>query len=108
VDDGKADNGSGPISPTFETVRDGTYQPLSRPLFIYVARKAADRPEVQRFVESYFTQPEVIREVGYVELTPEIYELAKAHFADRKIGTAFGNGGSQVGMTLKDLLSREK
>ena len=55
VDDGKADNGDGPIPPSAETVRNGTYQPLSRPLFIYVARKAADRPEVQQFVESYFT-----------------------------------------------------
>jgi len=108
VDDGKADNGDGPISPSFETVRNGTYQPLSRPLFIYVARKSADRPEVQRFVESYFSQPELMREVGYVELTSQIYELAKAHYAERKVGTAFGSGGSQVGMTLEALLSRQK
>ena len=108
VDDGKKDNGDGPIAATFETVRNGTYQPLSRPLFIYVARKAADRPEVKAFVESYFTQPELVREVGYVELTPQIYDLAKAHFAERKVGTAFGSGGSQVGMTLEALLTRTK
>jgi phosphate transport system substrate-binding protein len=108
VDDGKAENGNGPIGPSFETVRNGTYQPLSRPLFIYVARKSADRPEVQRFVESYFSQPELMREVGYVELTPQIYELAKSHFTARKVGTAFGSGGSQVGMTLEALLAREK
>ena len=108
VDDGKPDNGSGPIVPSEQTVRDGTYQPLSRPLFIYVARKAADRPEIQKFVESYFASPELIREVGYVELTPQIYELAKKHFAERKLGTAFGEGGSQVGMTLEALLDREK
>jgi phosphate transport system substrate-binding protein len=108
IDDGKADNGSGPITPSADTVRNGTYQPLSRPLFIYVARKAADRPEVQQFVESYFSSPELIREVGYVELTPELYNLAKGHFAERKVGTAFGSGGSQVGMTLEALLAREK
>jgi phosphate transport system substrate-binding protein len=108
VDDGKADNGNGPIVPSEQTVRDGTYQPLSRPLFIYVSRKSADRPEVQRFVDAYFASPELIREVGYVELTPQIYELARKHFADRKIGTAFGEGGSQVGMTLEALLAREK
>ena len=108
VDDGKAENGSGPITPSAETVRNGTYQPLSRPLFIYVSRTAAERPEVQRFVESYFATPELMREVGYVELTPAIYDLAKAHFAERKVGTAFGSGGSQVGMTLEDLLAREK
>ena len=108
VEDGKADNGDGPVAPSAETVRNGTYQPLSRPLFIYVARKAADRPEVQRFVDSYFNATELVREVGYVELTPQIYDLAKKHFAERKVGTAFGAGGSQVGMTLEQLLSREK
>ena len=108
VDDAKADNGSGAIAPSAETVRNGTYQPLSRPLFIYVARKAADRPEVQRFVDAFFTSAELVREVGYVELTPQIYELAKKHFVERKLGTAFGEGGSQVGMTLEKLLTREQ
>jgi phosphate transport system substrate-binding protein len=108
VDDSTGDNGNGPIVPSEQTVRDGTYQPLSRPLFIYVSRTSADRPEVQQFVDSYFASPELIREVGYVELTPSIYELARKHFADRKVGTAFGEGGSQVGMTLEALLAREK
>ena len=108
VDDGKNENGNGPILPSEQTVRDGTYQPLSRPLFIYVARKAADRPEVQQLVDAFFASPDLIREVGYVQLTPQIYELAKAHFAERKVGTAFGEGGSQVGMTLEALLAREK
>jgi phosphate transport system substrate-binding protein len=108
VDDGKAENGNGPIVPTAQTVRDGTYQPLSRPLFIYVARKAADRPEVQQFVEMFFSRTDLVKEVGYIELTPPIYELARKHFADRRTGTAFGEGGSQVGMTLESLLAREK
>ena len=108
VEDGKKENGDGPIVPTSETVRNGTYQPLSRPLFIYVARKAADRAEVQKFVESYFTAESLLREVGYVELTPQIYDLAKKHFADRRVGTAFGSGESQVGLTLEKLLAREQ
>jgi phosphate transport system substrate-binding protein len=108
VDDGRPDNGEGAIAPSAETVRNGTYQPLSRPLFIYVARKAADRPEVQRFIEAYFDAQDLVREVGYVELTPEIYDLARKHFADRKVGTAFGEGGSQVGLTLEQLLTRER
>jgi phosphate transport system substrate-binding protein len=108
VDDGKNDNGSGPILPSEQTVRDGTYQPLSRPLFIYVARKAADRPEVQQFVEMFFSRDDLVREVGYIELTPQIHELARKHFADRKVGTAFGEGGSQVGMTLEALLAKER
>ena len=108
VEDGKKDNGDGPILPSAQTVRDGTYQPLSRPLFIYVARKSADRPEVQRFVETYFSSPELMQEVGYVELTPQLYELVKKHYTDRRVGTAFGTGGSQVGVTLEQLLAREK
>ena len=108
VDDGKPENGSGPLAPSAETVRNGTYQPLSRPLFIYVAKKAAERPEVQKFVDAYFGASALIREVGYVELTPQIYDLAKKHFAERKVGTAFGAGGSQVGLTLEQLLTREQ
>lgn len=108
VDDGKPDNGAGPITPSAETVRNGSYQPLSRPLFIYVARTAAERPEVQQFVDMFFSRPELTREVGYIELTPEIYDLARRHFADRRVGTAFGAGGSQVGLTLEALLSREQ
>jgi phosphate transport system substrate-binding protein len=108
VDDGKADNGAGPIVPSAQTVRDGTYQPLSRPLFIYVSRKAADRPEIQAFVEMFFSRTDLIQEVGYIELTPTIYDLARKHFGDRKLGTAFGAGGSQVGVTLEDLLARER
>ena len=107
VEDGKKDNGDGPIAPSPDTVRNATYQPLSRPLFIYVARKQADRPEVQHFVESYFTSAPLMREVGYVELTPEIYELATKHFAERRVGTAFGSG-SQVGLTLEALLAKER
>lgn len=108
VEDGKPDNGAGPITASAETVRNGTYQPLSRPLFVYVSRKAADRPEVQKFVEMFFSRTDLIKEVGYVELTPQIYDLARKHFADRRTGTAFGEGGSQVGMTLEALLAREK
>jgi phosphate transport system substrate-binding protein len=108
VDDGKKENGDGPILPSADTVRNGTYQPLSRPLFIYVSRKAADRPEVRALVDSFFTSAGLMREVGYVELTPELYTLAKSHFDANKVGSAFGSGGSQVGMTLEALLAREK
>jgi phosphate transport system substrate-binding protein len=108
VDDGIEDNGAGPIVPSVETVRGGTYQPLSRPLFIYVSRAAAERPEVQQFVGSYFDAADLVREVGYIELTPEIYALAEQHFAERRLGTAFGEGGSQVGLRLEDLLTRER
>jgi phosphate transport system substrate-binding protein len=109
IDDGKKENGDGPIAPSIGTVRNGTYQPLSRPLFIYISSKAAERPEVQRFVEAYLTMGrELVVEVGYVELTPQIYELAQKYFADRRLGTAFGSDGSQVGVALEELLTEER
>ena len=43
-----------------------------------------------------------------VALAAELYDLAKGHFSQRRVGTAFGEGGSQVGMTLEQLLTREK
>jgi len=108
VDDGKKENGEGPVLASAETVRNGTYQPLSRPLFIYVARKSADRPEVEKFVNSYFTRgKELVSEVGYVPLTDQIYQLAQKHFSERKVGSAFKEG-SQVGVTLEELLARER
>ena len=107
VDDGKADNGAGAITPSSETVRNGTYQPLSRPLFIYVSRKAADRAEVQQYVNMHLTRTDLIKEVGYIELTPAIYAAATKHMTDRKTGTAF-KPGEQVGMTLEQLLAREQ
>ena len=109
IDDGKDDNGRGAITATIETVKNGTYQPLSRPLFLYVARKAADRPEVAQIVEYSLTAgPDLVAEVGYVPLGSDGYTLARAHFADRITGSVFASGGSQVGMTIEQLLAREK
>jgi phosphate transport system substrate-binding protein len=109
VDDGKGGNGEGPVLASVETVRNGTYQPLSRPLFIYVSRKAADRSEIQRFVEAHFTAGrELVSEVGYVQLTDPVYQLAQKYFADRKVGSAFSEGGSQVGVALEKVLARER
>jgi hypothetical protein len=73
-----------------------------------VSRKAADRPEVQQFVSMFFDRTDLVKEVGYIELTPPIYDLARKHFADKKTGTAFAAGGSQVGLTLEELLARER
>ena len=108
VDDGKADNGAGPIQPSIESVKGGTYQPLSRPVFIYVSTKALDRPEVKQFMEFYLAQGGVLaEEVGYVPLGPAGYQLVSAHLAARKTGSVFEHAGSQVGLTIEQLLSRE-
>jgi phosphate transport system substrate-binding protein len=109
VDDGKDDNTKGGVLPSLDTVKNGTYQPLSRPLLIYVSKKAAARPEVKDIVEFYLAQgADLVSEVGYVPLGEEGYTLARTHFADGVTGTAFGQGGSQVGITIEQLLARER
>ena len=108
VDDGKPDNGSGPILPGVDTVKGGTYQPLSRPVFIYVSTKALDRPEVLRFVDFYLTRGGALaEEVGYVPLGERGYQLVGEHFTARRTGSVFEHAGSQVGLTIEQLLARE-
>jgi phosphate transport system substrate-binding protein len=105
VDDGKAENGPGPIAPSVETVQNATYQPLSRPLFLYVARPSLDRPEIQSFVSFYLANaPTLTREVGYIPLPADAYSRMQARVDGRKVGSVFGGKGSQVGITLDTLL----
>lgn len=109
IDDENPNNGKGPILPTYESVVNGTYQPLSRPIFIYVSKKAADRPEVKDFIKFYLTAGRpLVREVGYIALPDKVYELALKRFEKRKIGSIFGGKGSQVGVTLEKLLLAEE
>ncbi len=111
IDDEDPSNGDGPILPNEETVNNGTYQPLARPIFIYVRKEAAERPEVQGFVEFYL-KPEnattLVREVGYVPLPESIIKLAQERFDNRILGSIYGGEGSQVGVTLEDLLKAEQ
>jgi phosphate transport system substrate-binding protein len=109
VDDNKPDNSDGPILPSLDTIRTGTYQPLARPLFIYVSEKSLARPEIQKFVDFFLAEgPELAEEVGYVELGEPVYQLVRAHFSARTTGSAFGGGGAQVGVTIEQLLSKER
>ena len=72
------DSGNGCVLPTDETIRDGHYTPLSRPLLIYVNRVSLERPEVRAFLEFYMDQADqLVREVGYVPLKPEEYQKNK-------------------------------
>ena len=69
------DNGNGCVAPSRETIENGTYAPLSRPIFIYVKPDALARPEVRAFVEFYLNNATVlVPEVGYVPLAAERYE----------------------------------
>ena len=82
VDDGK---GGGPMTPTPETIEKGTYRPLSRPVFIYVTKKAAARPEVQRFVDFFLKNADtLVREVNYVSLGAASYTASVEKFAKER------------------------
>jgi phosphate transport system substrate-binding protein len=108
VDDGNPDNGLGPIAPSLETVMNGTYQPLSRPLFIYVAVKSLDRPEITAFIQFYLQQgAKLAREVGYIPLPERAYVLAQQRANRRQTGSIFGGKGSQVGVSIEGLLAKE-
>ena len=100
-------SGKAGVLPSMATVLDGTYQPLSRPIFIYVNAKAHDRPEVKKFVDFYLTHgAKLAREVKYVPLPEKAYALNREHLAKGKKGTVFG-GVAEVGVRIDDLLARE-
>ena len=95
------------VAPSPETVKNGSYQPLSRPVFIYVSAKSLDKPEVREFVDFYLSQaPTLVPAVKYVALPEKAYQLAKEHVAKKKLGSAFG-GEPDVGVSVEELLQRE-
>jgi len=74
------DGGNGPVTPTYDTIKDGSYSPLSRELFFYVNNAEMARPEVAEFVKFYIENAgELAGEVGYVGMPQEVYDeqLAK-------------------------------
>ncbi len=105
IDDGNDSNGKGPIAPSLASVADGTYQPLARPIFIYVSTKAAPRANVKAFVEFYLSRAgrALVKEVGYIPLPDSAYTLVEKRFARGTKGSLF-EGGSKVGATVEKLL----
>lgn len=82
IDDGKADNGAGPIAPSTETVRNGTYAPLSRPMFMYVNKAKLQRPEVKAFVDFLLANgPTLVADVGYFAITDAELQQARERVA---------------------------
>lgn len=95
------------VLPSEQTVMDGTYQPLSRPLFIYVSKKAAEKPEVKEFIDFYLKNAaKLAKQVRYIPLPAKAYKLAEERFAKKKTGTMFA-GHAEVGVKIEDLLKRE-
>ena len=108
IDDEKDDNGKGPITPSPSSVIDGSYSPLSRPIFIYLSRAALERSEVDTFARFYIEHaPTLVGEVGYISLPPRAYELALRRLSSRVVGSVFGGSGSRVGVSVEALLAAE-
>lgn len=107
VDDGDDSNGKEPIAPSPDTVKNGTYRPLSRPVFIYPKLKALDRPEVKAFVDFYLSKGiPLIREVGYIPLTDHEYELVRNRLTARKTGSMYHGTDSHSQTTLEQRLGQ--
>jgi phosphate transport system substrate-binding protein len=96
------------VSPSVENAKNASYQPLSRPIFIYVNKKSAEeKGYVKRFVEFYLDNKnaqKLVKEVGYVPLPEKAYDMALNNFKKRQLGTVFH--GSEVGVGIEELLAR--
>ncbi len=102
-------SGSGAVLPSRETVEKAKYQPLSRPLFIYVNPWTAENKQaVYQFVDFYLKRVSVVSaSVGYVPLPEEAYRIDYVHFHKGKVGTVF-EGKSQFNLTIGELLRKQK
>jgi len=107
IDDGDPTNGTGCIKPTRDTVENGTYQPLSRPLFLYVRKASADKPQIKAFIDFYFEQAnELVSEVGYIPFPADAYDLVQKRFEKRVTGSLFSGDESKAGLTILQLLKQ--
>lgn len=101
------DNGDGGVIPSAKTVEDATYQPLSRPLFIYVKEKSTEKPEIKEFINFFMKNgPALVEEVKFFPLPSKAYSMNIEHFNQKKVGTVFLNE-SEVGITIEEVLDRE-
>ena len=101
------DGGKGCVKPSLEAVQSGTYNPLGRPLFVYISKKSADKPEIQEYVEFAMTKgPALVAEVKYLALPQKAYDEALKHFKSRRVGSVFG-GVPEVGVSIEELMKRD-
>lgn len=106
IDDENDGNGKGPVLPSPASVIDGTYSPLSRPVFIYVSKAALARPEVDAFAKFYVQNAaKLVGEVGYIALPERAYGLASKRLSERVVGSVFGGQGSRIGVSVESLLA---
>jgi phosphate transport system substrate-binding protein len=88
----QVNGGSGCVAPAADTIQDGKYAPLSRPLFIYVSTEHMDKPEVAAFVKYYLTNvKDLVKSVGYIPLPDSVYQAASARFENKKTGSVYAD-----------------
>ena len=92
------------IMPSLEAAQNGSYNPLSRPLFIYLnAKKAAFDVNVKKFIDFFLNNAkELASEVGYVPFTDEEYTAIMNHYKKLKTGTAFAKPA--IGLSVEEIL----
>lgn len=79
------DGGAGCVEPTPETINDGSYAPLSRPLFVYVKKASLANPAVVAFMDFYMADSQaLVKDVGYIEVHPDAYAAEVAEWEDFK------------------------
>jgi phosphate transport system substrate-binding protein len=95
------------VEPSAANVENGTYAPLSRPIFVYVKAKSLEKPEVREFIEFYMKNGATLtKEVKYVPLPASAYTGNVEHMKKKKLGTVFG-GHNEVGITVEEVMKRE-
>jgi phosphate transport system substrate-binding protein len=108
IGNGRSPGRDAPIMPSLDTIRSGTY-PMARPIFIYVRDQALNRPAVREFVDFYLARAATITErLGYLQLGNNAYKLVGERAKARWTGTVFDGRGSQVGLTIEQLLEKTR
>jgi len=108
IDDGNPANGAGAVLPDEEALQKGLYRPLTRPIFIYVRRDAAERPEVEEFVKYYINQSSrLARDFGYIPLSAQAYQIVNQRFERRIIGSAYESFEAQLASRVDQVLWRQ-
>jgi len=100
------DNGSGPVEANVANAANGSYAPLSRPIFIYINTAALRRPQVMQFAQYYVQNAATVASrVGYIPLPAAAYTTMGQRIQRRQAGTAFG-GRQAIGATIDEVLAR--
>jgi len=92
--------------PSDETVKDGSYNPLARPIFIYINKKSLVRSEVKNFAEFFLKNAEtLVKEVKYTPLPSAAYASATERLTKQLTGTGFG-GHNEAGLHIDEIFKR--